>query len=772
MLGKQVSHGHTTVATGLILLLLAWSCSQVKHVPADKYLLANVKIKCNNSAIDPDDLESTLKQKPNRQTFGIFKFHLLMNNIAKTGKERKWKNKIANVVGEPPVVYDETLRKRTVQNINYFLNYKGYYHATVSDTVKFKRKKARLTININTGKPHLINNISYDIQDTEVKRIVEADGASCLLLTGDPLDFDMVEAEQARLVKLMKKNGYYDFTINNIHFYADTNSVPLNADITIAIRHSFTGENDTTGKFEKYRIGEVYIFTEYDQKKYLLERDKYLHSLILSEFEGYHFYSPGNLKIRPLAIIQTMFIKKGDYYDISNIEKTHSHLSGLKQFKLINIDLVADSTDSKTLNCYIYLTSLNKQSYSVEIEGTNSSGNLGAAGIITYQNRNLFKGAENLSVKGSLALQTLTQVEGIDNRFLNTFETSGEISLNVPKLILPFYRNDEFVKNKGPKTQFSVSTSYQKRPDYTRLLSNATIGYYWKGGENNYLTHFFNPIELYQVRIWDFNPEFMAGIENLFIRYSYENQFISVISYDLLYTNQNINKLKNFWYLWWNVETAGNLMEGIFELTGQTPVEGSYQLFGTEFAQFVKTDIDLRFYQVFSKKHSLVYRAYFGIGIPYGNSKSNGLPFIKKYFTGGANDIRAWQVRTLGPGSYNSTSLINQMADMKLMLNAEYRFDIASFLEGAIFLDAGNIWAIDKDDDREGALFTPGTFYKEIALGTGIGARFDFSFFIIRFDFGVPLYDPKYPIGERWLNTFSTFEFSDLTFNFGIGYPF
>ncbi|HOE05644.1 MAG TPA: BamA/TamA family outer membrane protein [Bacteroidales bacterium] len=760
-------------AAFFVLAVLLSSCSPVKHVPADKNLLADVKIKCDNKDIDYDDLESTLKQKPNRRTLSIFRFHLFAYNIAKAGKERKWKNKIANVVGEPPVIYDESLQKRTAQTMEYFLSYKGYYHAVVTDTVKIKRRRAKTTFTITTGKPHLINNIRYDVIDDSVRQILLADSVNSLIKIGDPLDLDVIEAEQARIVKIMKNNGYFSFSINNIHFYADTTQQAYQAELTMAIRQSFNSKDSITEtNFRKYIIGDVFVFADFDQKRYLLEKEEYMNSLTKEEIEGYQFYFNHHLRIKPVVLIQTMFVKKGETYNLSFIEKTHRHLSNLKQFKLINIDLVPSPDDPFVLNTYIYLTPLVRQSYSAELEGTNSSGNLGAGAIITYTNRNLLRGAESFSVKTAVSLQTLTHVEGISQRFLNTLEASGELRLDLPKLMIPFYRNDDFVKNKGPKTQFSISTSYSKRPDYTRLISNATVGYYWKGGRNNYVTHFLNPIEFYQVRIWDFDPEFMEDIQNYFIRYSYENQFISVISYDMLFSNQNINKPGNFWYIWLNVETAGNLIEAAYELSNQTPVEGSYQLFGTEFAQFAKTDLDLRYYNVFNKKHSLVYRAYLGVGLPYGNSRSNGLPFIKKYFTGGANDIRAWQVRTLGPGSYTSTSAFNQMADMKLMFNMEYRFDIASFLEGAVFLDAGNIWAIDKNDDREGALFKWNNFYKEIALGTGLGARFDFSFFIIRFDFGVPLYDPGYPIGERWLGTFSSLEFSDFTFNFGIGYPF
>ncbi len=224
--------------------------------------------------------------------------------------------------------------------------------------------------------------------------------------------------------------------------------------------------------------------------------------------------------------------------------------------------------------------------------------------------------------------------------------------------------------------------------------------------------------------------------------------------------------------MWLNVETSGNLPSLAYKVANVEPENGSYRFMGVEFAQFVKADIDYRYYQVFDEKRSLVYRGFIGVGLPYGNS-TTGLPFIKKYFIGGANDLRAWHVRSVGPGSYsNPTRGYDQIGDMKLLLNLEYRFPLISFINGAVFLDAGNIWAIDKNDNRAGALFNMYRFYNEFAIGTGFGTRIDLSFFIIRFDFGVPLHDPTLPLGERWFGTFKTFEVSDFTFNFGIGYPF
>lgn len=776
--GRKISFRILSISAVLLSVLAMNSCRPTKHITDGEHLLANVKFDCDNSSIDYEELETTLRQKPNRKTLSVFRFHLMVYNIAKTGKERKWKEKIADVVGEAPVIYDEFATEKTLENIKSYLAAQSYYDAKVSVERKEKRKKISLTYKIETGEPFVLSKINYDIIDPKVLELVLLDTVNALMHTNGKFNTDDLQDERERLARMLKSNGYYYFSINNIHFYADTTGNPYETELTVAIRKSFDEENIANlTPFKSQVIRNIYIYADFDPKLSISDTENYNAQLDTISVDGYNIIYREKLKIKPSVLLQSCFVKRGDRYNIQNVEKTHSHLSNLKQFKLINIKLSAsndvflDTQKEKFLDLHIYLTPLTKQSYTLELEGNNTSGNVGMAGVISYNNKNLLRGAQLFNIKGSLAFQTLT-LESEDTRqtFFNTLEYGGEMKLNIPKLMIPFYENYEFVKNHNPKTRISTSFSYQQRPDYTRTIGNASFGYYFKGGKNNHLTHYFNPIELYLVKIFDFNPEFQQQIENLYIRYSYEDQLMSVISYDLMFNNQNINKSKSFSYFWLNLETSGNIPNLIYKTTNQEQIDGAYQFIGVEFAQFVKADLDYRYYQVFNENQSLVYRGFFGIGLPYGNSL-RGLPFVKKYFIGGANDIRAWRVRTIGPGSYNGTNY-DQIADMKMMFNLEYRFKLISFIEGALFLDAGNIWAIDENDNRVGALFAWDRFYREIALGTGFGTRFDFSFFIIRFDFGVPLYDPVYPEGERWLGTFNTFELSDFTFNFGIGYPF
>ncbi len=788
--GKALKHNnrHSRFYTPLfvvaIVVLLA-SCKSTKLVPEDEQLLNKLEVTSDNPKVSEGDLMPSIKQKPNRKTLGLFRFHLSAYNLFHTKDTSKhppkWFNRIGEVVGEPPEIYEPSLRYKSKKNLENYLQQRGYYDARVEDTLivnKKNKKKVKLKYIIRTGEVYIINNLTYDITDPFVEDIILADTANSLLHEGMVFDSEKLLKERERIVNVMKNNGYYYFTSENIHYYADTTNTPHSVDVKLTIKKSFEADRYFLEEiFTPQDIKNVYFYINFDRGAYAVDKEKYLQSLDTVEYKGYYFLIDGEMKIRKDVILQANYIKPGQQYNKENVTSTQKHFASLGQFKLITINFQENKDQRKEvwnaenpyLDAHIYLSPSLRQSYSVTAEGTNSSGNYGLAGVVTYQNRNLLRGAEQFSTTLMGSLQTLTGTEEQEH-LLNTFEFGAEIKLDVPKLMVPF-QSERFVKQHDPETNFSLSFNHQNRPDYTRTLGNANFGYTWYSKNDNF-RHSINPIEYYTVKIFDFDDGFRQQIDSLYIRYSFQNQLITAVSYDMLFNNQNIRKIQDYWYIWMNLETSGNLLRGLGSpLELQQNEANAYSLFDLEFAQYVKADVDLRYTQMIDKANSVVYRLYLGGGIPYGNS-TQGLPFVKKYYIGGANSIRAWQVRTLGPGSYSGGALFNQIADMKLLFNLEYRFDIISFLEGALFVDAGNIWALDPSDDREGALFEFDRFYKEVALGTGLGFRMDFSFFILRFDFGMPLYNPAFPENERWLAEFDELNFNDFTLNFGIGYPF
>jgi hypothetical protein len=376
-----------------------------------------------------------------------------------------------------------------------------------------------------------------------------------------------------------------------------------------------------------------------------------------------------------------------------------------------------------------------------------------------------------------------------NQRLSSTQEYGLETSLRLPEFVVPFLKSENFIKKYSPSTIVLASYDYQSLPLYTRTVANVSFGYDWKAGF--YQEHIVNPIQLSLVNVPSIDSAYKARIESSsYLASSYKNVLIIGGNYSFIYNNQKIKNSRDYWFLRINAETAGNLI-GLAELLaggkkqagGEKTLLGvpidtikTYRILGQPFAQYVKADIDLRYNYKFNDVSSIVYRGFFGIGIPYGNSKE--MPFEKQYFGGGANGIRAWQVRTLGPGSYNPNPgdsakvFLNETADIKLEANAEYRFKLFWILEGAVFVDAGNIWSYNNDPTRPGAQFTFKNFYKEIAVGTGTGFRFDFKFVIARVDVGMKLRDPLLPEGARWIFLNGPYKRNDFTIVLGIGYPF
>jgi hypothetical protein len=330
----------------------------------------------------------------------------------------------------------------------------------------------------------------------------------------------------------------------------------------------------------------------------------------------------------------------------------------------------------------------------------------------------------------------------------------------------------------SPKTSISASFNYQSRPDYTRSIANSSFSYRWNG--NQYITHTLWPLELNYVQIYEnrSSAEFIDSIKNTPLGYSFEDHLVNVVRYGLELNNQAIGQSKNFIFLRFNLESAGNIVNAVNTTFNRDSAGGQYQLFNVPYFQYMRGDVDFRYYNIIDKQNKFVYRLYIGLGYPYGNSKT--LPYEKKFFSGGPNSIRAWSTRELGPGSYvepdtsgnRAFDFLKKNGDIKLEANLEYRFKVVWKMEAAIFADMGNVWEIKPEVNRQNALFEWNRFYKEIAVGTGFGARFDFSFFLLRFDFGIKLRDPALPENERWIPVFRDFSINDLHFKFGIGYPF
>jgi outer membrane protein assembly factor BamA len=489
------------------------------------------------------------------------------------------------------------------------------------------------------------------------------------------------------------------------------------------------------------------------------------------------------LKYRPELLDNLNRIRDSRFYSLSNVEKTYRSLNQIRQFRMVNLNFdVVDTAGNDSigvLDSRFQLSPLPRQGFSTDLEGTNSSGNLGVAGTLNYQHRNLFRGAEILNITLRGAFERQQTIGGESNLNFNTREYGVESSLTLPKFLSPL-REGSFFSFQVPQTSFTLGYNYQRRPDYTRTITNFRFGYNWKS--KPFRTHYLNLIDFNYVNLYEFNEDFINKIKDLYIKSSYTDHLISALNYTRVDNTQIIGRRENYRYFKWSFESAGNLLYALSELTGksretrtdtimQQPVR-YYQIFSTRFAHYLKADLEYRHGYMLDEYNSLVGRLFMGIGLPYGNFDQ--LPFEKKYFSGGANGIRAWQVRTLGPGTYQAPvdAYPNQSADIKLEGNLEYRFRLLGKVEGAFFLDAGNIWAINGNDNREGALFKFGEFYREIALGTGTGLRFNFNYFIFRLDLGMKLRDPSLESGKRFIIGNYPIKGDHFNLSFAIGYPF
>ncbi|MEX0983095.1 MAG: BamA/TamA family outer membrane protein [Bacteroidales bacterium] len=754
----------------VIFVMIMQSCAPTKYVGEDQYLLNRYRIEDEKSDIPKEEFRNFVKQKPNKRFLG-WKFWLSIYNLS--GKDStSGLNRWLKEIGEPPVIYSEDMKENTVQQLEMFLFNKGYFDAHIGDTTLIKKKKANVIYRIEPGKPHYIGNIDYFFEDALLSQYIMGDSASFILKTDQKYDVDNFRAENMRIEEILRNTGYYNFTRDYIYYQVDSTTSSRQVNVTMGIRNY--PERDRLGNMIRtqhptYKVGRVYMKTGSDviglsgsSESSRLDTTRNGDVIVISD---------PDVRIRHELVAQKNYIIPGDLYNQRKVQQTYRNLTALSVFRLVDINFTVVEGQKNLLDCEIQMLPSVKQAFTGGIESTTSGGNIGAAGNLNYQHRNLFGGSERFDLTFLGAIETLPENPDKPPEELGTMQELGmEASLKLPQFLLPF-RTDQFIRKFNPETNFNLTYNYQKRPDYTRTTFRGSFGYQWRG--NRFVTHSVYPVEISLINTPALDAEFREWLEGTYLYYSYLPHFITNQRYRLVYTNQRINKTTDFQYVRFGFETAGNLMYGLYQLVGKPLNDAVFQLFGVDYAQYVRTGIDFRHYDYKGESSSLVYRGFLGMAVPYLNSSA--IPFEKQYFGGGANSIRAWRVKNLGPGSFEGDTISkypNQTADLKIEVNIEYRFGLFWKLEGAMFVDAGNIWSLSAEDDRQGALFDVKRFYREIAVGTGFGLRFDFNFFIFRFDLGIPLVDPSYPQNNRWVYSQTDMKWNDLGYNFAIGYPF
>ena len=507
-----------------------------------------------------------------------------------------------------------------------------------------------------------------------------------------------------------------------------------------------------------------------------------------TRYEGLTILHNNELLLKRKDLARTISIAPGQLYQQNLAEDTYKDLSALKVFKSVLLQYIKNPYYSDRLDCYIVCQPIVKQAITIQTEGTNTSGNLGIAGSIAFQNKNTFKGAELLELKlvGSLTAQkninsseTEANLSSIQKAF-NTFQFGPEISLYFPKPLFPFtlfyYKKNANEKRyfTQPKTIFNASLNYQSSFLYNRTISNFSYGFRFSNSKGLF-TYDVVPLESYYVNAHLSNTynEILQSTGDFFLLNSFQDHLTTLSKIGVVYNNQSLQKKRNLMLLKTTISSSGNILRGFYDATNQPKdTMGSYRIFNTPFSQFVKIELDYRFYFQMRKQSKLVYRFAGGIGKTLANLSV--LPYEQSFFSGGPNGIRAWRARTLGPGGYdpsNSTARYDKIGDFQLESNIEYRFHIFKSFYGAWFVDAGNVWTLRTDPNKLNGNFELDRFYKEIAIGSGLGIRYDFSFFVLRLDAAVRVRDPQYAENNRW--TFDKKPLRSSTIlNFGIGYPF
>lgn len=801
----------------LVVLFVLWGCSPTRRLKPDEKLLNKVYVEVDKKEISESEVRSYLRQQPNRKLLGFWRFYLQIYNLVdpikaeqahnrkvarkqaridrketrrnkrcerrqkRTGKPCKPKAPREDVIeaksfrewvqgiGEPPTVYDSLLTPVSINQITQYLFNNGYFFATVKDsTVAVGEKKVNTYFKIKGGTQYNVSSISYETPDTTIMRIINESKEEKLATANKPFNTESIGMERDRLTKLLKNKGYFFFSNEFIKVKTDTAFKNGTCTLVFSIlnpRVPVPGYPDSTieSTHKIYHINNIVVNTQYTAG-----REDYS-SYSKAEYKGVEFIYPDSLRLfRPKALYNHIIIKEGDTYSDNRLDYTLNRLGDLRVFKFINIQFLPTDTtiDNARLDCYILLNPTMRRSFGVEAQGTNTGGNLGIGGNVSFVNKNLFKGAEyfEFKVKGALEAQrvvnqsTVDDNAGIRNSPFNTQEIGVSLTLNIPQGIFPL---NYFVRkqNKNPRTQITTSYNYQERPQYKRNLYTLAFGWTWRQNRRMYVT--YNPIEINYIKAKITSDTFNVLISSsAVLKSSFDPALIENGRLSLTWTNQVVGKRIN--YIFWRAgaESAG-LVINQFTKTDS--------ILGVRSAQYARADFEIYPNIYLNARNALAFRGYVGIGSAYANSKS--IPFARAFFSGGSNGMRAWIQRSLGPGIYDKSDpqhRIDQVGDIKIELNAEYRLKLFSFFETALFVDAGNIWLMRKDDDRKGGEFRFQSFYKQFGVGYGLGIRLDLSFFLLRLDFAQPLRDPGRQYGKLWLEP----AIGRTAFNLGIGYPF
>lgn len=815
-------------------------CNPTRRLPEGQALLVRQQVKIIDRPADlglsDDDIKEVLKQKTNRRVLGM-RFNLGVYNLVNPDrqaeasfrksirkkrklarKQRKgkeltikqekdiladtltWRDWLSGTVGEAPVAFDSLKAEKSADQLKILFSKNGYFRTDVDYEVNYKANGRKVKPIIYFVKPHIpyhIDTLIYSSDDYLLEAKTDFFRNNSTLKIRQRFDVESMDVEREAITSYLNNRGYYTFTKDYITYKVDSSYNNHGVKVELFINAPKTTSTvDSTGRraHTKYTIGDIYFHIDYDPIDKDYEPTDTLYS------GGVYYLSRGPLSIRPDLLRYLLDFQKGDLYQKDRVEATYKKLVDLSIIRSVTMNMQVSDSLSNVLNCEVFIAQ-NKEKYiSAESGVTHRDGLFGIKGSLVFSNRNVFLGGETgqVRINGAIEAQqplTLTQGEDLttqditDNLRFNTFEIGPELVMNFHKFI-PFPR-DWFRKSNDTRSSLTAGFNYQNRPDYERQLYQFRYG----------MSFIENPEKgsKISVDIWELSTvkikkspgfsDLLNRLDDTFLSTSYQDHLISLFRAVWNVNTQKPQQQKSYFYNRIGTEFAGYGIRWFFEKTDQKVDDlGSYRIGDIRFAQFVRIEEDFRYFRRVGVKNATAFRLHAGSGITGENL--NVLPFEKSFYGGGANGIRAWRPRTLGPGSYRDTTALvtyNNLGDLLLEASAEYRFDLTSTLEGAFFLDVGNLWLMNEDEFRPGAGFNSKRALGELAFSGGIGFRFDFDFFLVRLDIATQLKDPAKIPGERWLWEPKT-EYGDFVrsvtgdvnyrfrpqvgINFGIGYPF
>ena len=758
---------HTVLA--LLAIILLAGCSIDKYIPSDGYYLKKVNVvSADESATKKMNLGGYVKQQPNTKWFGL---KVPMRIYSSTKPESTGKGaKILRKIGEAPVIIDTTKVNNTITDMTKVLNNAGYLHSQVDTTMEVERRRAVLTYHVTPGDCYRIRSMRRTVQDSMLNIIINgADTANSLIQADTPLDINVLNNERKRITKNLRNSGYYKFNKEYITFVADTLIGSRYVDLTMNVAlHQENAQTDPE-PHPNFTINDITYLVDMNAEG---TSDTIYH-------DGSRIIYKDKLRFRPNLLTSNTAFLKGELYNDEKQSQTYNNFTRLGAIAYSNIRLYP-SEKQDSIDCDIIVNHALPQSVSFDIEGTNTAGDLGAAISTTYQHRNLFKGSETLSLKLRGAYEAITGLEGYEGNSYKEF--GAEARLGFPGFLLP-YISKRFGASHKATSEISMQFNYQDRPEFNRRVLTAAWRYRWQSLNQ----HFQNRFDLLEVNYinmpWissTFREQYLDSIgkQNAILRYNYENLLITKMGFNFIYNSLGTSMIstygKDALVVRGNIETSGNLLNAYTSIFGgHHDGQGHRTFCGIAYAQYVRGDFDISKSIVIDHNNSFAMHLGLGVAVPYGNT--DVLPFEKRYFSGGANSVRGWSVRSLGPGGYNrhdnAINFINQSGDVKLDMSVEWRTFLFWKINGALFIDGGNIWTIRKYEDQPDGEFRFDKFLRQIAFSYGLGLRLSLDFFTLRFDAGMKAIDPAYHGNDHYPLLHPKFS-RDFTFHFAVGLPF